>query len=114
MVISLSIPFESQSEIASSVLISSRKRSASTLSVESAEIELFLIKSPLNSSVSRQKRLRKVFQHVQFTVYKDETSSPDSYSSNSYRGISPAHSASKLGSVQSHISVILPFQSGIH
>ena len=114
MTISLRTSSKSASEIAPSASIGSYKRSASALSVDSAKNELFPIKKAWNSSVSHQKRVRKPVQHVHFVVYEDETSSPDSYSSDSYRGSSPVYSAPQIGSVQSHISVELPFQSGIH
>ena len=114
MAISLRIPSKSQLETASSVLIGARKRSAGALSVESAENELFSVKNPLNSPVSRQKRVRKAFQHPYFAVYQDETSSPDSYSSDSYREFSPVYSAPKIGSVRPNIIVELPFQPKIH
>ncbi|KAF7511075.1 hypothetical protein GJ744_005306 [Endocarpon pusillum] len=89
--------------------ISSHKRSASVLSTQSVEKDAISIKNDANSSNSRLERLRKASQHPQFSIYQDETSGEDSYSSDSYRGPSPAHSVPRIGRVDPNISVEIPF-----
>ncbi|KAF7505354.1 hypothetical protein GJ744_000975 [Endocarpon pusillum] len=95
-------------------LSSLRKRSASALSVDSAKNEPISTENPSNLSISRPKRLRKAPQHHQFWVYQDETSSLDSYSSDSYEESSPVNSARQLGPVDPNIVVEIPFRSEIH
>ena len=105
MVISSRISSKFTSDTTFNASIDSWKRSASAISVENVKNELFSIENPLNSLVSRQKRIRKASQ---------QTSSPDSYSFDSYRGPSLVYSASQTGRVRSRIVIKIPFRLEIH
>ncbi|KAF7502059.1 hypothetical protein GJ744_007689 [Endocarpon pusillum] len=105
---------QSASDMAINGLFSSRKRSASLLATQSVENDAIPIENPSNSFNPRPKRLRKASQHPQFVIYQDETSSSDSYSSDSYEGPSPVDSAPRTGRVDPNISVEIPFWPGIH
>ena len=90
------------------------KRSECALSTKSAENKRFPCENPSNSRISRRKRIRKTSQHSHFSIYRDETSSPSSYSSDSYRGSSPVHSALETERVRPKIVVEIPFRPEIH
>ena len=100
-------------ESSASTSIALHKRTISKLSVESVENQSNFIKNPLNTLNSRSKRVRKASQNAQFSIYKDETSSLDSYSSDSYEGSSPVDSDAQTGPIQSHISVEIPISTEI-
>ncbi|KAF7503077.1 hypothetical protein GJ744_004359 [Endocarpon pusillum] len=105
---------QSASDMAINGLFSSRKRSASVLATQSVENDAISIENSSNSSNSGLKRRRKASQHPQFVIYQDETSSSDSYSSDSYEGPSPVDSAPRIGRVDPNISVEIPFWPEIH
>lgn len=112
----ISHPFstESSSQKVIDASIGLRKRSASVLSIESGENEPSCVKINKKSTVSHFKRPQKVSRNSQFSIFEDETASPDCCSSDSYRELSPAHSAAQIEPIQSKIMVEIPFRPEIH
>ena len=114
MSVSLRISAQSASDANTNASIALHKRTISKLSVESVENQPNSITGPSNSRVLQPKRTRKVSQNVQFAIYQDEISSPDSYSSDGYEGSSPVDSGPQTEPTRSKVVVEIPFQSEIH
>ena len=101
-------------ESSASASIALHKRTISKVSVESAEKKLNSVEDPSNSNVLRPKRTRKASQNVQFAIYQDKTSSPDSYSSDGYEGFSPVDSGPQMDPTRPKVVVEIPFRPEIH
>ena len=114
MSISPRISAQSAPESSASASIALHKRTISKLFVESADNKPNSIENAPNSYVLRSKRARKASQNAQFAVYQDETSSPDSYSSDGYEGSSPVDSGAQTEPPQHKVVVEIPFRPEIH
>ena len=69
-----------------------RKRSISVLLIENDKIETISLLNLSNSRVLHLKRTQKASQNAQFSIFQDNISSLNSYSSDNYRESSPVHS----------------------